>query len=555
MRMDPSAPTPPEPDLGDDERTLAKIPAAPSSGTLRSHQPPPPSVAAPGSIPRPPGSGSGARGPGSSAGKRARARRCPTCQQAFSGEARFCPFDGDLLLEAPDWNPSADPLIGQVVEGRYEVASVIGEGGMGTVYEVRHTSLGRRFALKVLRRDIADAEHTARFIQEAKAAAAIGHPNIVAVSDFGELMVSSDAAPASGGAGPTSTQPVPYFVMEYLTGISLAALLRADKTLEPARAAQIVLQCASGLAAAHAAGVIHRDLKPDNVFLSRTGDREFVKLLDFGVAKMAGAGRLTRAGMVFGTPHYMSPEQAAGQNVDHRADIYALGVILYECLTGRVPFEADTYMGVLTKHMFATPEPIDRLVPASSRLGALGPIAMRCLQKDPHDRYASMAEVVAAIEQALADAAAPKAKKPRKRLFGRDRADSADVVSTPMLRPVVGPVGVGLGVLAVALVVLLVAHELRSQTVEAGQPSALPTASAPVAATSTASTGAPPPVAETAGTAGSTAPTVTPPTARPDEPTAGTARPRPGSTRPRMGDLPRKGGGRSGDMVDPWGNK
>jgi len=110
------------------------------------------------------------------------ARRCPSCQQAFSGEARFCPFDGDVLVEAPDWNPAADPLIGQIVDGRYEVTAVIGEGGMGTVYEVRHTTLGRRFALKVLRRDIADAEHTARFIQEAKAAAAIGHPNIVAVS-------------------------------------------------------------------------------------------------------------------------------------------------------------------------------------------------------------------------------------------------------------------------------------------------------------------------------------------------------------------------------------
>jgi serine/threonine-protein kinase len=533
--MDPSAAPPPEP--GDDDRTLARIPP-PESRTLQSEAPP-----APSSTPR-------TRSPAlaSSATRRPRARRCPACQQAFSGEARFCPFDGDLLVEAPDWNPSADPLIGQVVDGRYEVVSVIGEGGMGTVYEVRHTSLGRRFALKVLRRDIADAEHTARFIQEAKAAAAIGHPNIVAVSDFGELLLSSGVPDASGRV--SVPQPVPYFVMEHLTGISLAALLRAEKTLEPARAAQIVLQCASGLAAAHAAGVIHRDLKPDNVFLSRTGDREFVKLLDFGVAKMAGAGRLTRAGMVFGTPHYMSPEQAAGQNVDHRADIYALGVILYECLTGRVPFEADTYMGVLTKHMFATPEPIERWMPASSRLGALGPIAMRCLQKDPHDRYASMAEVVAAIEQALADAA-PKTRseRPRKGLFSvRPRADGEDAVSTPMLKPIVGPVGIGLGLLGVALLVLLAVHALRSP-VEAAQASPSASASAPAPPPATAPPApATPPTAAASGPTPSPVQTTVPASPGPD--TAVTAKPRPGGTRPRTGDGPRKG--RNGDMVDPW---
>ena len=151
-----------------------------------------------------------------------------------------------------------------------------------------------------------------------------------------------------------------------------------------------------------------------------------MKLLDFGVAKMAGAGRLTRAGMVFGTPHYMSPEQAAGQSVDHRADVYALGIILYEAIAGRVPFEADTYMGVLTKHMFATPEPIDRAAPDASSLGALGPITMRCLAKSPHDRFASMAEVVAAIEHALEDAGVPRpgvlrSERPRPRGRARPR--------------------------------------------------------------------------------------------------------------------------------------
>jgi serine/threonine-protein kinase len=319
-----------------------------------------------------------------------RARRCPTCKQTFSGDARFCPFDGGGLIDAPDWNPGADPLLGRIIEGRYEVLSLVGEGGMGTVYEVRHTTLGRVFAMKVLRRDIAkDPELVARFGQEAKAAAAIGHPNIVTVSDFGSIEIGSKE-PAR-----------PYFVMELLEGTSLGALLRAEKTVPPSRIAPFFVQCATALEAAHRAGVIHRDLKPDNIFIVKKGEQEFVKLLDFGVAKIAGSRRLTRVGMVFGTPHYMSPEQAEGKRVDARTDIYALGVIMYESFSGRVPFEADTYMGVLTKHMFAVPEPLERVVPDASKLGAFGPIVMRCLAKRPEDRYASMAELSAALELAL----------------------------------------------------------------------------------------------------------------------------------------------------------
>jgi serine/threonine-protein kinase len=466
-----------------------------------------------------------------------KARRCPSCQQTFSGEARFCPFDGDPLIEAPDYNPAADPLIGQIIDGRYQVVSVIGEGGMGTVYEVRHTTLGRRFALKVLRRDIADAEHIARFIQEAKAAAGIGHPNIVAVSDFGELSI--------GGAS-----PVPFFVMEYLSGVSLAALLRSEKTLPPVRAAEIVRQCAAGLAAAHAAGVIHRDLKPDNVFLTRSSDREFVKLLDFGVAKMVGAGRLTRAGMVFGTPHYMSPEQAAGQPVDHRADIYALGVILYEMLAGKVPFEADTYMGVLTKHMFATPEPLDRVVPDASRLGPLGAIAMRCLSKNAPDRYASMAELVAAIDEALEAPRLARSDRPRRRAL--DTADSLAPSGTPGLKPVVGPVGIGIGIAVAAVLALVVV--LREVRGSAGQAQATATAAPTV--TATAATSAPAPATATATAAApDTATAAASASAPPPTATAAATTPTPPRTARPAG--PKSPGGKSrssgGEVVDPWG--
>jgi hypothetical protein len=530
-RLDPVAP--PSAPERDDEVTRTLPREEPRRGTLE------------GGIAAPMGENPGAQ----AAKQRGPARRCPSCEKSFSGEARFCPFDGDALVDAPDWNPSADPLLGRIVDGRYEVLSVIGEGGMGTVYETRHTTLGRRFAMKVLRRDIADEEHVTRFIREAKAAAAIGHPNIVAVSDFGELASSP----------PDGAPPVPYFVMEYLTGISLAALLRAEKTLAPVRAAEIALQCAAGLAAAHAAGVIHRDLKPDNVFLTRSGDRELVKLLDFGVAKMSGTGRLTRAGMVFGTPHYMSPEQAAGQSVDHRADVYALGIILYEALAGRVPFEADTYMGVLTKHMFATPEPIDRVAPDASKLGALGPLTMRCLAKSPQDRFASMAEVVAAIELALADGGLVRpgtlrSERPR----GRSSGGVSGPVATPGLRPVVGPVGFGLGGLLLVAMAVIGTREIRGAHADVvGTATAVPQPAASAAPTALE---APP---ASGSTAAPTAPVAVPPLATATSATPATASATPVGvapagthttpSRPPGG----RGGGKKlgrggGDVVDPW---
>ncbi|MEZ4302681.1 MAG: protein kinase [Polyangiaceae bacterium] len=316
--------------------------------------------------------------------------QCPECGERFSRGSRFCAFDGARLADGPEEEPS-DPLVGQTLGGKYAVLRSIGEGGMGTVYEVRHTALDRRFALKILRPEIAQhGEHLQRFLQEAKVAAAIGHPNIVSVVDFGEHDIRG--------------RSVPFIVMEMLRGASLASILKVEKTLQPRRAARILAACAEALAAAHEAGVIHRDLKPDNIFVARESS-ERVKVLDFGVAKMIGAARLTKVGMVFGTPHYMSPEQAKGEPIDHRADIYALGVILYECLAGHVPFEADTSMGVLTKQIFANPEPIERVMPDARQLGALGAIVNRCLAKEPADRYSSMDQLADALRQALRDPA------------------------------------------------------------------------------------------------------------------------------------------------------
>ncbi|WP_437760222.1 serine/threonine-protein kinase [Sorangium sp. So ce1389] len=490
-----------------------------------------------------------------------RARRCPTCKLTFSGDSRFCPFDGDPLADAPDWNPAADPLLGRTIDGRYEVQAVVGEGGMGTVYEVRHKSLGRLFALKVLRRDIAqDAELVARFIQEAKAAAAIGHPNIVAVSDFGAIEVE----PA---------QPeLPFFVMEFLTGASLAALLRTERTLPADRVGQIMLQCAAALGAAHAAGVIHRDLKPDNVYLVRNGDQEFVKLLDFGVAKVAGGKRLTRIGMVFGTPHYMSPEQAEGKRIDARADIYALGVLMYECFAGRVPFEADTYMGVLTKHMYMSPEPLEQVMPDASTLGAFGPIVMRCLAKNPEERFASMADLSAAIELALEAPTRAAAAMLQDEHARRDplKLRERDEMLGPVQVPQEPAESLSMGArVAIALAAILVpiALALGFRALRASAREAAPEAAAPGALQAAPDDSAPddrardappardepPPAPATASAAA--APLAQEPTRPPGMATVSPSRPPVPTARPSATAAPSAPSMRpqsTGDIVDPW---
>ncbi len=311
---------------------------------------------------------------------------CATCNSRFSGDARFCPFDGAALgvtLQA-----ERDPLISRVVDGRYEVLDVIGEGGMGTVYRVQHKQLGRQFALKALKRAFAhDKELASRFIQEAKAAAAIGHPGLVQITDFGQL-----------------AEGQPYFTMELLEGEPLSAIIAKGGPLPAAQAARSVRQLAEALGAAHAAGVIHRDLKPDNIHVgtARGGSTEVVKVLDFGLAKVAGASKLTRKGMVFGTPHYMSPEQASGETIDNRADIYALGIVMYEMFTGRVPFEADSYMGVLSKHMYMDPLPPSQLIDGTEELGALEDATLRCLEKKPEKRFANMRDLVGELDRIAA---------------------------------------------------------------------------------------------------------------------------------------------------------
>ena len=317
--------------------------------------------------------------------------RCKECGQRFGTEAVFCPFDGEKL-ERASWDPAGDPLLHRVIDGRYEVTGVLGEGGMGTVYQVRHTSLDRLFAMKVLRRDLAsDPELAARFMREARATASVKHPNVVAINDFGRI---EDAAP--------NAPPVPYFVMEHLVGQTLAHAIKAGGPLPAALGVRVALKIAAALGAAHAERIVHRDLKPDNVFVlgsAASSSDVDVRVVDFGAALVLGTGRTTKAGVVFGTPHYMSPEQAGGQPVDHRADVYALGVIMYEMFTGRVPFLAETYMGVLTQHLFVKPVPPSRVCERARGLGALEEVILRALEKRPDQRYGTMRELAVDVER------------------------------------------------------------------------------------------------------------------------------------------------------------
>ena len=263
----------------------------------------------------------------------------------------------------------------------YEVLGELGRGGMGVVYKARQVSLNRTVALKMLPGGAyAERHELARFLGEAEAVAAVKHPHVVQVYDFGQC----DARP--------------YFAMEYLGGGSLVDLIRTSGRLAPATAAALVEKVARGVQAAHDLGIVHRDLKPANVLLADDGEP---KVADFGLAKRGGRTDLTRTGAVMGTPHYMAPEQAAGRAkfVGPAADVYALGAILYECLTGRTPFAAEDTVRLLVKVVEDEPEPVRRLAPDVPR--DLEAVCLKCLRKEPAARYATAEDLAADLRRFL----------------------------------------------------------------------------------------------------------------------------------------------------------
>jgi eukaryotic-like serine/threonine-protein kinase len=334
--------------------------------------------------------------------------RCPHCRLPHDGDQLFCPTTGKPIrgpsrqarekaaqaaaaLRLDVSPPAAAPssrrlsplrLLGKTIGSKYVVQKAIGEGGMGTVFEAEHVALGRAVAVKVLHAtQVANKDSIRRFQQEARAAAAIGHPNICGVIDLGTLDDGS-----------------PYIVMERLVGETLADRIASEAGMAFEDVIDVLVQVLSGLVAAHEQGIVHRDIKPENIFLTkRVGCPPLVKVLDFGVSKMTGSTLggmrqedldLTRTGMVMGTPYYMAPEQARGErDLDARVDLYACGVILYEALTGKRPFTASNYNALLLQIQSATPHPALALRPALP--AAYGPVIEKAMARDRADRYAT----------------------------------------------------------------------------------------------------------------------------------------------------------------------
>jgi tRNA A-37 threonylcarbamoyl transferase component Bud32 len=333
-----------------------------------------------------------------------------------------------------------EELVGRTIAGKFAIESIVGSGAMGVVYRAKQLSLDKTVAIKVLNVEHKDdPSFAARFQREAKAASRLNHPNSMQVIDHGE------------------DQGLLYIAMEYLDGRNLLGVIRDDAPLAPGRVADLLMQTLAALAVAHEMGIVHRDLKPENIMvLSRRDDdgrpRDVVKVCDFGIAKITdpraykGDGEresvapVTTAGFLVGTPEYMSPEQGRGEKVDPRSDIYSVGVILYQLLTSRLPFEAESAIGVVLKHVTEAPAPPSSQHPfVDPKLEA---ICLRALEKRPEDRFASAREMRAELRVVAETGGMPVATESRSGRVVRTVPDPAAHAATVVATPVVGALGV-----------------------------------------------------------------------------------------------------------------
>ncbi len=316
---------------------------------------------------------------------------------------------------------TAAGLIGTTIHGRYAVQSLIGQGGFGAVYKARHTGTGDTVALKLLRTEQAgSAEAVGRFQREAAATASLRQPHTVRVFDFGQTEGSEL-----------------FLAMEFLEGKTLAEALERESPMSPERLVHIATQVLKALAEAHSKGIIHRDLKPDNIFLTQIfGEDDFVKVLDFGIAKSLATddGMRTATGVIIGTPPYMSPEQARGSGVDHRTDLYSLGCILYEGLTGKVPFQAETVIDTLVRRITSPPPDARRdcQVPTSDALCAA---VRRAMATAAEDRFADAIAMAKALREALSVPATTTGAAGHPPLPGRPCQRRRHPLRRPLRRP------------------------------------------------------------------------------------------------------------------------
>ncbi|HWU90574.1 MAG TPA: serine/threonine-protein kinase, partial [Kofleriaceae bacterium] len=309
--------------------------------------------------------------------------RCPHCQAVNSDDARFCGVCGQATSSTePVSSPSlgeAPQLIGRVIAGRYRILAKLGEGGMGAVFRAEQISLKRTVAIKLLRPDVSSNPMLLRrFNAEAEAVAKLRHPNTVNIYDFGQ--------DADGTL---------FIAMELIEGRSLRGVVHHEAPLPVRRSLAIAAQVAASLADAHGKTIIHRDLKPDNVMLTDRGrSKDNVTVLDFGIAKLRDDSRatqqMTQAGDMLGTPQYMAPEQIRAEAIDGRTDVYALGCMLYEMLTARLPFEAPTVMALLSKHLLEQAPPPSQRRPELGIPPAIDELVMSAMAKDPAARAPTM---------------------------------------------------------------------------------------------------------------------------------------------------------------------
>jgi serine/threonine protein kinase len=303
------------------------------------------------------------------------AKVCPQCGTEYSPEQSFCPRDGSTLRSL---NAGSD-LVGSIIADRYRVTKKLGEGGMGAVYLAEHVKMGRQCAVKVMNPGMAsDPDAISRFNREAANASRINHPNVCAVYDFGE-----------------TTDGIIYLAMEFIEGPSLSRVIEDLGALPALRAAEITRQAAEALSVAHDMGIVHRDLKPDNIMVAKNRDgSDMVKVVDFGIAKAANSEnqKVTKTGMVVGTPEYMSPEQLSGDKLDGRSDTYSLALVAFNMLTGKLPFPGETLQETMVLRLTDRPKTLAEMKPEASWPDGVQAVLDKALARSAADRYQTASE-------------------------------------------------------------------------------------------------------------------------------------------------------------------